>query len=339
MRTKFVTMGEIMLRMTRPDYQRLTQGRRFNDYFGGSEANVAVSLAMQGDDVEYITRLPNNQLGITCRNELRKYSVDTNHIVWGGSRLGLYYFEQAVALRGSSIVYDREDSAMMGMQPRMVDWKNALSDAQEFHWSGISCALSKNASDATLEGLAEALRMGIYTSIDINYRKNLWNYGVDAHSILFPAAKRCHIIFGDTGEWQLLTGNAVPPFNATDTSFHIDLDAYRRFFDNAQKLFPKTRHFIMAMRNQLSATHHLLTGLLYADGNLYHTRIMDIDDVLDPMGVGDAFIAAYLHAHFKWKGEHQMQLDYALTASAMKNTVLGDFNLITEEDILECMNV
>lgn len=338
LKPKFVTMGEIMLRMTRPDYQRIIQGSKFDGYFGGSEANVAVSLSMMGDDVEYITRLPNNNLGYACRNELRRLGVGVRHIIWGGTRLGKYYYEQAASLRGSSISYDREHSALMSLRTHMIDWHEALAGASVFHWSGISCALSETASDATLEGLDEALRRGIYTSLDINYRKNLWRYGVEARDVLLPAARRCHIIFGDTGEMQLITGETLPPFEAEDTSYELDLAGYQRFFDRAQELFPRCRHFVMAVRNVLSANHHLLTGLTYADGVLYHTRIIDINPVLDPMGVGDAFIAAYLHAHFRWMGEHQRHLDYALMASAMKNTIPGDFNLLTEEEVVNAIS-
>ncbi len=335
--TKFVTMGEIMLRMTRPDYQRIIQGSKIDGFFGGSEANVAISLAQMGDDVEYVTRLPNNMLGVACRNELRRFNVGTKHIIWGGTRLGKYFYEQAASLRGSSVAYDREHSSLMTLHTHMLDWREILRGATIFHWSGISCALSEGASDATLDGLDEALRRGIYTSVDINYRKNLWKYGQEARDVLFPAVKACHIVFGDTGEWELITGKKLPKFEAQDTTYKMDLDGYKKFFDDAQEMFPKGRHFVMAVRNVLSASHHLLTGLLYADGVLYHTGIVDINPVLDPMGVGDAFIAAYLHAHFRWKGQHQKHLDYALTASAMKNTIIGDFNLLSEREVLDTM--
>ncbi len=326
-----------MIRMTRPGYQRLMQGSTFEDFFGGSEANVAVSLATMGDEVDFVTRLPKNLMGETCRNELRKYNVGTDNIAWGGNRMGLYYVERAVSLRGSKLAYDRADSSMATLGPNHLDWSHILKDAVIFHWSGISCALSQSASDATLEGLKEAKRCGIYTSLDINYRKNLWNYGKDARDVLFPAAQECHVIFGDTGEWQMITGNKLPPFEATDTNYKMDLDGYKKFFDEAQKMFPNALHLVMAVRNQISATHHLLTGLLYTNGQLYHTSIVDINPVLDPMGVGDAFIAAYLHALFKWTNEHQKHLDFALTASSLKNTIPGDFNIVTEEEVLECM--
>jgi 2-dehydro-3-deoxygluconokinase len=176
-------------------------------------------------------------------------------------------------------------------------------------------------------------------SCDINYRKNLWKYGQEARDVLLPALKASHIISGDTGEWKLITGMTPPPFDAKDASYEMDWNAYKEYFDRTQEMLPKGRCFIMGIRNVVSASHHLLTGVLYADGELYHTGIVDINPVLDPMGVGDAFIAAYLHAHFRWQGEHQKQLNYALTASAMKNTIMGDFNLLTEEEVLDTMEV
>ena len=338
MGTKFVTMGEIMLRMTRPNFQRVIQGRTFDGYYGGSEANVAVSLSMMGDEVDYITRLPNNNLGNDCRNELRKYNVGTDNIIWGGTRLGKYFFEQAASVRSSSIYYDRDHSSLMSLRSHMIYWPDILKDAQAFHWSGISCALSESTSDATLEGLDEALRAGIHTSFDINYRKNLWKYGMEAMDVLVPAAKRCHIIFGDTAEMQMLVGQKLPPFNATSIDYEMDIPAYEKFFEAAQNKYPNCRHFVMAIRNVVSANHHFLTGMTFSDGKLYHTGIIEIEPVLDPMGVGDAFIAAFLHAHFRWRGKHQKQLDYALTASAMKNTIMGDFNLLSEQEVIDAGN-
>ena len=334
---KIVTMGEIMLRITSPEHLRLLQGRTFEEYFGGSEANVAVSLAMMGDEVSYITRLPGNAMGQKCRNELRRYNVNTDSIIWGGKRLGSYFFERAASLRSSSIVYDRAGSAFTELQPHDINWKKTLEGHQVFHWSGISCAVSESASLATLEGLNEAEQMGLYTSLDINYRKNLWNYGREAKEVILPAAKKCDFIFGDTNEWQMLVGKSLPSFKATDADYKMDLNGYLRFFEEAQRQLPKCRYMLMGIRNVVSANHHLLTGLLWAEGRLYSTKIYDINPVLDPVGVGDAFVAAYLHAFFRWKGDHQYCLDYSLTASAMKNTVMGDFNLITEQEVLDCM--
>ena len=143
MRQKIVTFGEIMLRMTRPEKLRIIQGSTWDGYFGGSEANVAVSLAMLGNDVEYVTRLPDNKLGQACLNELRKYNVGTRFVTRGGIRLGTYYYENAAAMRGSSVVYDRADSSMTTVAKGTINWADAFADASVFHWSGISCALSR----------------------------------------------------------------------------------------------------------------------------------------------------------------------------------------------------
>ena len=238
-RNKIVTFGEIMLRMTRPDKQRITQGSEWLGLFGGSEANVAVSLAMLGDEVEYVTRLPRNKIGDACRNEIRKYNVGTDFIAYGGDRLGLYYYEESAALRGSSIVYDREDSSLTTMQKGMIDWKAAFADAKLFHWSGISCALSEGAASTTREAIETAGEMGLVVSCDINHRANLWKYGADAHDVLMPMVAQSDIVFGTAGEWQLITGLKAPDFKATSSDYVLEEGAYLEFFRHAQKILPK----------------------------------------------------------------------------------------------------
>ncbi len=338
MKEKIVTFGEIMLRMTRPNKERIVQGSAWKGFFGGSEANVAVSLAMFGDNVEYVTRLPNNKIGMACMNEIRKYNVGTDYIAFGGDRLGLYYYEESAALRSSSIVYDREDSSLTTIQAGMINWKEAFSQAKLFHWSGISSALSQGAADATLEAVEEADKEGLTVSCDINYRANLWKYGKDAHDVLLPMVKKSQIVFGTAGEWNLMTGIIPPCFKATSPDYPINKEELENYFRNAKKILPQANKMIMVLRNTLSANHHLLSGVIYADDKLYTTKIYDIDDVLDPMGVGDAFIAAYLHAFSKYGDENQKCLEFALAASALKNTIPGDFNLSTEEEVEDLIN-
>lgn len=338
MKEKIVTFGEIMLRMTRPNKERIIQGSAWKGLFGGSEANVAVSLAMFGDNVEYVTRLPNNKIGMACLNEIRKYNVGTDYIVHGGDRLGLYYYEESAALRSSSIVYDREDSSITTIKSGMIDWKKTFSETRLFHWSGISSAVSQGAADATNEAVEEAEREGITISCDINHRANLWKYGKDAHDVLLPIAQKSDIVFGTADEWKLITGITPPDFKATTPDYPIDGAAYEEYFRKASKFLPKAKKMIVALRNTLSANHHLLSGVIFADGKLYTTRIYDIDDVLDPMGVGDAFIAAYLHAHLKYGDDNQRCLNFSLAASALKNTIPGDFNLSTEQEVEYLMN-
>ena len=206
MKKKIVTFGEIMLRLTTPDNLRMQQSREFLVNYGGSEANVAISIANFGGDVEYITRLPDNALGETCLAELRSHNIGTRHILIGGHRLGTYYMEKAAAMRNSKVIYDREGSAFSELKPGMIDWHAAFADAAIFHWSGIDAALTPGLAEVCKEAITVAKEMGLTISYDINYRKNLWNYGKSAQEVLRPLMVSSDIMFGSEGEYALLTG-------------------------------------------------------------------------------------------------------------------------------------
>ena len=151
MKKKIVTFGEIMLRLTTPDNLRIQQSRDFLVNYGGSEANVAISAANFGGEVEFITRLPENALGDTCLAELRSHNIGTKHILIGGKRLGTYYMEKAAAMRNSKVIYDRESSAFSELKPGMINWRDAFKDAAIFHWSGIDAALTPGLADVCKE--------------------------------------------------------------------------------------------------------------------------------------------------------------------------------------------
>jgi len=337
MSNRIVTFGEIMLRLSKPGFDRLFQGRTFEGAYGGSEANVAVSLAMLGNDSRYVTRVPDNALGQAALMHLRQFGVDVSCAVMGGERLGSYYFERAAGLRNSQVVYDRAGSSFYMLQRGMIDWSHVLDGAQAFHCSGITCAVSHDALSSTLDGVEEASRMGLRIACDINYRKNLWNYGLKAHDVLHEVMQYSDFIFGDQNEWEV--ASAVPhiPFDAADAQFSIDVPAYRDYFEEMHRQFPRAKSMIMALRNQISSTHHTLTGLLWMEGKLYTTRIYDVQPLIDPMGVGDAFVAAYIHALLKWPAAPQYCLEFALSASALKNTIPGDQNLVTEQEVMDNM--
>lgn len=333
MEGKIVTFGEILLRLSKPGHRRLFQGSVYNENYGGSEANVSVSLATLGDDVEYITRVPDNPIGKAACMKLNEYNVSTDHVVLGGDRLGSYFFEEAAAMRNSLIVYDRQNSSFYSIEPKMIDWHSILHNARIFHTSGISTAVSHSAFWTTFNGMRRAEEMGVMVSFDINYRKNLWKYGVRGEDVLPELCKHADILFGDQGEYEIVTGMPRVPFKAQDENYEIDLKANEAYLREVSRMYPKAKKIVMAARNQLSSTHHTLTGFIFAEGKLYHTRIYDIDPVIDPMGVGDAFIAAYLHAYSHWGDDNQRCLNFSLAASAMKNNVVGDFNIVTAEEI------
>jgi 2-dehydro-3-deoxygluconokinase len=333
-RQRIVTFGELLLRFSKPGHQRLTQGDTFTSKYGGSEANVAVSLATLGEDVTYITRLPSTPVGRAGVESLAALGVDVSHVVYGGDRIGTYYFEPAAGMRPAKVVYDRAGSAYYDLRPGMIPWRDILKDADIFQVSGITAAISQQAADATFEALDIAEELGVTISFDINYRKNLWRYGADPRKTLSSMLSRCEMMFGDAIEFEWLSQHPQPPFTATDSQFVMQMDEYRAWFDQLHRQFPRVRHWMMGMRNIVSSCHHTLTCLLWTDGTLLQAPVMDIPDVVDPVGVGDAFMGAWLHAISVFPDDPQQQLNYSLAAAALKNTIPGDFNLSTHDEIM-----
>ena len=341
---KIVTFGVFLLRFSKEQHQRLSQGRYFTSMYGGSEANVAVSLATLGDDVEYITRLPDTPVGHAGAQNLMQLGVGMRHVQWGGTRIGTYYLEPAAGMRASKVIYDRAGSAYSELKPGMIPWREILKGASVLHISGISTAITQCAADATFEAMDIADEMGVKVSFDINYRKNLWRYGAEPRETIGRMLARCDMMFGDAIEFEWLCQRSQPPYTATDTTFEMQMDEYREWFEQLHEQYPRCQRWLMGMRNMVASSRHLLTALLYtnqgvngSEGNdtytLLRSRIHDINGVVDPSGVGDAFMAGMLHCAFLPGISEQQILDYALAAAAMKNTIIGDFNLATDDEI------
>lgn len=339
MGNKIVTFGELMLRFSKEDKKRLSQGRMFCGNYGGSEANVAVSLAMQGEQVEYVTRLPSSQMGRAGALKLNELGVGTDYIIYGGERIGVYYFEEAASIRNASVGYDRANSAYYYLQPGMIDWRKALKDASVLHVSGITAAITQPAADATFEAIDVAEEMGLTISIDLNYRKNLWRYeGAQPRETLNRMAEHADVMFGDVIEYEFITQHPKIPFLPMDSDYDMNLDAYREWYEDLHRRFPRCRKMMIGMRNEVSSSHHFLTALLWTEGRMLNAKIVDIPQVVDPMGVGDAFSAGFIHALRLFPDDDQRVLDYSLAAASLKNTIAGDFNLSTEEEIMDVMN-
>lgn len=327
-----------MLRYSKEGARRLGQGNVWEGQFGGSEANVAVSLALLGNNVEYVTRLPDNDLTAACKHTLRYHGVDVNHIVLGGQRIGTYYYEPAKDLRRSKVIYDRAGSSFYSSAPGMYPWKDIFSKADIFHCSGITCAVSQSATDATFEAVRTARAAGLRITCDINYRKNLWKYeGADAHATLNRLMQYSDFIFGDQDEWEIATAVPQVPMGHMQADTELDMEAYGKYFEEMHRQFPNCGEMMLGLRNQMTSSHHTLTALLWYKGTIYRTRIWDIQNIVDPVGVGDAFVAAYIHAAEKWPGDPQRGLDFATAAAMLKNSIEGDFNLVTEDEILDVL--
>ena len=188
---KIVSFGEVMLRLSTPGYQRFNQATSFDATFGGGEANVAVSLANYGLSAEFVTRLPNNDIANSCIMDLHKYGVNTSNVVRGGDRVGIYFLETGAVARASKVVYDRAHSSISTIERGMIDWKAVFEGADWFHWSGITPALSQSAADVCLEAIQVANKMGVTVSCDLNFRKNLWNYGKSASEVMPELVAGC----------------------------------------------------------------------------------------------------------------------------------------------------
>lgn len=331
---RIVTFGEVLLRFSKQDNLRLAQGNTMSANYGGSEANAAVSLSILGNEVRYVTRLPQNAMGQACIQKLREMGLDTRFVCWGRERIGTYFFEQAASLRSPRMVYDRKGSAFYTLKPGMIPWREVFRDVDVFHCSGITCALSQDAADATFEAVHIADEMGLTIACDINYRKNLWNYGAHAAEVLPQLMAYSDVIFGDAGEWEISSGLPRIPFLAESSDYPIDTVAYTTMFEQIAEKFPRCQKFILGLRNEVSTNHHLLSGVLYNREQLFTAKIYDINPVVDPMGVGDAYLAAYLHAYLNRKDNDQQCLNFSLAASTLKSTISGDFNLSTEEEVL-----
>ena len=317
-----------MLRFSKPGQLRLTQGDLFTSKYGGSEANVAVSLATQGEEVTYITRLPDTPVGRAGAMNLAQLGVNTKHVLYGGQRIGTYYFEPAAGMRAAKVIYDRSGSAYYDLKPGMIPWREILKDCAYFHVSGITAAISPQAAEATFEALDIADELGVTVCFDINYRKNLWQYeGAEPRKTLSRMLSRCDMMFGDAIEFDWLSQHPQPPFTATDSNFEMQMKEYGEWFDELHAQYPRLKH----------CNHHTLTALLWTEGKLLQAPIIDIPDVIDPVGVGDAFMGGWLHAVNVFPDDRQKQLNYSLAAAALKNTVPGDFNLSTEEEIMDVM--
>ncbi|MCI1647080.1 MAG: sugar kinase [Bacteroides sp.] len=334
---KVVTFGEVMLRLTAPHFLRFSQTKEFVASYGGSEANVAASLANFGIPVEFVTRLPDNAMAHACIDSLRANGLGTDGIVFGGGRMGLYFLESGAALRNSNVVYDREGSSFATLRPGMINWKKVFADAGWFHWSGIAAALSQDGADVCREALEEADRMGLVISCDLNFRKKLWNYGRPAAEVMRPLVQYSDVIFGAEPEYQEILGIRPVGFKAVNTDYSLDLPAFELFGRQVVDLVPRCQKVFLELRNSISSNHNLLAAVLYSAGTLKHTGIYDIAQEVDRVGTGDAFVGGLICGLIRY-ADDQKALDFALAASTLKNTVYGDFNQVTVEEVESLMN-
>lgn len=333
---KIVTFGEIMLRLATPGYDRFIQSKSLNSTFGGGEANVSVSLANYGLPTDFVTRLPKNDIGDWAISELRKYNVGVDKIVRGGDRVGIYFLETGAVARASKVVYDRANSAISDIKPGMIDWDAVFKDAQWFHWTGITPAISQDAADVCLEAIKAANERGITVSTDLNYRKNLWKYGKTASEVMTLLVEGCDVILGNEEDAEKVFGIKPEGFDVANTGGEVDSKEFESVCTQMMKRFPRAKKVIITLRGSINANHNTWGGVLYSD-KLYESQRYNITHIVDRVGGGDSFMGGLIYGLITYPNNDQKALDFAVAASCLKHTIYGDFNLVTVAEVENLM--
>ena len=334
---KIVTFGEIMLRLVTPGYLRFSQTNELSATFGGGEANVAVSLANYGMDAEFVTRLPENDIAAACVKDLHKHGVKTDHIVYGGDRMGIYFLETGAVARASKVVYDRAHSAISEIKPGMIDWEQVLAGADWFHWTGITPAISQGAADVCLEAIQTANRLGIPVSCDLNYRKNLWKYGKKASEVMPDLVAGCDIILGNEEDAEKVFGIKPEGFDVTATAGEVNAAEFESVCTQLMQRFPRARKVIITLRGSINANHNTWGGVLYDGKQLFQSPRYDITHIVDRVGGGDSFMGGLIYGLLTYPQDDQQALNFAVAASCLKHTIYGDYNEVTVKEVENLM--
>ena len=334
---KVVTFGEIMLRLAPPEFLRFSQANNFDVVYGGGESNVAVSLANYGVPVDFVTRLPKNDIGECAMMEMRKRGVGVNNIVYGGDRLGIYFLETGAVSRGSKVVYDRAHSAMAEIKSGMIDWDKVFDGVEWFHWTGITPAISQGAADVCLEAVKKASEKGITISTDLNYRAKLWKYGVEPEAIMTELTSYCDIILGNEEDAEKHFGIKPEGLDITTQGEHVKAEAFLSVCQQMMEKFPNAKKVITTLRGSISASHNTWAGVLYDGKKMYESRQYQITHIVDRVGGGDSFMGGLIYGLLKYPEDDQNALDFAVAASALKHTIKGDANLATVDEVNKLM--
>lgn len=324
MAKKLITFGEVMMRLSPPGYLKFSQANSFELVYGGGEANVAISCAYLGMKASHVTRFPDNALGKAATQFLRKNWLSTEHVFYGGDMMGKYFLEKGAVHRSSVVIYEREGSAFSLIEPAMVNWEHVLKDADWFHWTGITPAISEGAAMCCLEAIKTANRMGITVSGDINSRKNMWKYGKTMQEIMPQLVQHCDIVITSSRGIHEMFGLG---------------QLGGKFRDSAKPLmdaFPRIKKVVGKNRKSISASHQQIQGKMWNGKEYIKTEKLNITHVIDRVGTGDAFASGLIYGLLHYEDDVKA-LNFASAACALKHTVPGDVNMVSLENVLSLM--
>ena len=328
---KIVTMGEIMLRLSTPNNEKFIQADEFDINYGGGEANVAVSCANYGHKAEFVTAVPDNELGECAIAALRKYNVETGHIAKCGERLGIYYLETGASMRPSKVVYDRAHSSITTATAKDFDFDEIFKDADWFHFTGITPAVSDSAAVLTEEALKAAKKHKVTVSVDLNFRKKLWS-SEKAKKVMTNLMQYVDVCIGNEEDADLVLG--FKPGKTDVTSGELELAGYKDIFEQMVKKFPSFKYCVSSLRVSHSASDNGWSACIYSakDKEFYHSKTYRISPIVDRVGGGDSFAGGVITGFLDGK-DFKSALEFGVAASALKHTIPGDFNLVSRKEV------
>ncbi|OYU84517.1 MAG: 2-dehydro-3-deoxygluconokinase [Flavobacterium sp. BFFFF2] len=328
---KVVTLGEIMLRLSTPGFERFVQAQQFDVTYGGGEANVAVALSNYGLQGTFVTKVPSNPIGQAAINHLRRFGVDTQFIARGGSRLGIYFLETGASMRASQVVYDREGASIAQVTADEFDFDQIFENASWFHTTGITPALSDEAAALTLQALKEAKSRGITTSIDLNYRKKLWSKE-KAQKVMTELCQYVDVCIGNEEDAETTLGFKADGTDVTKGELH--LEGYRNVFEQMKEKFG-FKVIASSLRESHSASDNGWSALVYDGTEFYHTKSYQVR-IVDRVGSGDSFASGLIYGLVTGMPMPEAA-EFGVAASALKHTIPGDFNHATLSEIKDLM--
>jgi len=330
---KYITFGEIMLRLKPPHGERFFQSPLLEATFGGGEANVAVGLARFGLNVAYVSVIPNNSIGDACIGELRRENIDTSPIVRKGNRLGIYFLEVGANQRPSGVIYDRSHSAIAEASPGDINWEKVFDGASWLHISGITPAISLSASELSLEAVKKAREKGITISCDLNFRKNLWQYGKSAPEVMTELVKYVDIALGNEEDCQKSLGIKM---DIDVESGKFQTEKYRELTDNVLGLYSNIKKIAITLRESHSANHNGWSAVLNNREEFFISKKYEIHNIVDRVGGGDAFAAGLIYGFDNLNSDKE-SLEFAVAASCLKHSIPGDLPLLSLKEVESLM--
>ena len=327
---KVITMGEIMLRLSTPSHERFIQADNFDVNYGGGEANVAVSLAGFGHDAQFVTAVPDNEIGECALAALRKYQVGTKYVAKEGERLGIYFLESGSSVRPSKVIYDRAHSSISTVRPEAFDFDQIFEGVDWFHFTGITPAISDSAAELTEAALKKAKEHGVKVSVDLNFRKKLWT-SEKAQQVMTRLMKYVDVCIGNEEDANLVLG--FKPEGSDVTSGNLKLSGYQSIFEQMTQKFG-FEYCVSSLRVSRSASDNGWAACIYSGktGEFYHSREYSITPIVDRVGGGDSFAAGVICGLLDGK-DFKEALEFGVAASALKHTIPGDINLVSRKEV------